>query len=66
MCHGQLNNTDFKSLALGSGVYSCGGEAPDCALAERDTPKASAIPVAIDNLIIPLPKVMIVPPVIRE
>ena len=42
MCHGQLNSTDFRSLASAAGVYSFGGGPPNCAYTATDAESREA------------------------
>src|SRR5262245_19305938 len=64
MCQGQLNSTDFKSLAPSAGVYGgAGGPAPNCAFATTVTTIAAPAASATRAEVEPFLKAMVVPPI---
>src|SRR5688572_16018951 len=65
MCHGQLNSTDFRSLAPSAGVYGGGGGGPPpgCAFATTVSTAARPVASATRTEADPILKAMVVPPI---
>src|SRR5690606_28528270 len=62
MCHGQLNSTDLRSRAPGSGVYRSGGGPPNCAYAATERTVASVLASATRVALIAVLLAMFEPP----